>query len=836
MIETPGRNCLNQKSGQPPGRGWLKLLLCVCGTMFATGVMTAAPILDTGNPLCFFTNVASRLLATELNVNLTRIQIYPMNQYTPAVQRLLQVAANLYDATTNQTAALGHDFPTVFRPLFSGDVSGNVFITGYTNVPSVSGAGDVVFSQPFDASAIAGVVGVNVPLNVYGVPWIIGAKKGFPNFNEISMDNVVTIIRELQVTRQSLTQYAPIVATNAQYIFSISNSIGIEFWNSYTNAYTNNFEVVVYDNISMNLTNDLGFSYMKSQFLSQDFVCNFWPRSSWFNGALNPNAPSPFYIPINASVPFVTNQVYQNSGGGGWVIPGNSVWQTELTLPHLGLLTTNRLQAFILVTDKNNIQHVIDYVHFNGPDSQRDLNAEIQTIGTAAGYDNMWNANATRRDISFGIASQFGVSEGQPAFQQAYWGGTQEDLNRAIAAIDGFTYFMGGTPTMPVPLGYESIYESYVTNYTVQVPYTPTVTAYYYSSWQANDPLVHTFPGDMIFSDPAGPPRTGTNVYYGSLAYLTKNVTPASGTATNGLLPNIGVLNQRYQPWGKVYQYQYFGAINSPYNSTLKDPLVRQSDDWNFPAGQSLNPIWIGQVHRGTPWQTIYLKATNILALTSGLNTWKIWTGNTNSVDATNTAPVKDWHVASLLTALFSTNNLATLFRVNNPDPVAWQELFDGLTAYTNIPEALNSVTISSNSLQASVIANAIQSARAVQPGQTFNDVGDVLATPQLAEQSPFLAGLNATNQISDEAYEIIPSQLLSLLRSDSTGSIVLMNSQPLIQFTGYDNHAYAVQASSDFVNWSTVSTNYPVNGIFNITNSMMSNASPQFYRSVLLQ
>jgi len=43
---------------------------------------------------------------------------------------------------------------------------------------------------------------------------------------------------------------------------------------------------------------------------------------------------------------------------------------------------------------------------------------------------------------------------------------------------------------------------------------------------------------------------------------------------------------------------------------------------------------------------------------------------------------------------------------------------------------------ISSNSPQAVLIAAALESTRAAEPGQTFADVGDILATPQLAEQS----------------------------------------------------------------------------------------------------
>jgi hypothetical protein len=38
------------------------------------------------------------------DLNLNHIQIYPTNQYTPSVDRLLQVMANLYDTCTNRPA------------------------------------------------------------------------------------------------------------------------------------------------------------------------------------------------------------------------------------------------------------------------------------------------------------------------------------------------------------------------------------------------------------------------------------------------------------------------------------------------------------------------------------------------------------------------------------------------------------------------------------------------------------------------------------------------------------------------------------------------------------
>src|SRR5208282_3510047 len=182
-------------------------------------------------------------------------------------------------------------------------------------------------------------------------------------------------------------------------------------------------------------------------------------------------------------------------------------------------------------------------------------------------------------------------------------------------------------------------------------------------------------------------------------------------------------------------------------NLAYKDPLVASSDNWDFPVGAMSGSDWLGRVHRGTPWQTVYLKSTNILALVqsqptlaNGATTWRDWTGNYNAFDAANAGPVQDWHLPSLLASLLNTNDLCSLFSVNNPDPNGWLVLLNGLTALTNtFPNQFDPVVISSNSPQASAIANAIEFMRVQQPGQFFRDVGDILATPQLTEQSPFL-------------------------------------------------------------------------------------------------
>jgi hypothetical protein len=117
--------------------------------------------LDT--PAAFFTNAAIRLLVGAgytvgapgstsnlliaindggVSVTALHIPISPINLYTPSVHRLLQLAANVYDATTNRLdlnpgAATPYPYlPSVFRPLFQEeprDPAGRrqVFIVGY---------------------------------------------------------------------------------------------------------------------------------------------------------------------------------------------------------------------------------------------------------------------------------------------------------------------------------------------------------------------------------------------------------------------------------------------------------------------------------------------------------------------------------------------------------------------------------------------------------------------------------------------------------------------------------------------------------------------------------
>ena len=813
----------------------------------------AGPVFDTSSPAAFFTNVASRLLSSELNVNLGRIEIYPTNQYTPSVHRLLQVTANILDAQNTNF------YPSVFRPLFSKDASNDIFITGYQQVGIVSGQNDPQLSTPYPVTALldfsaddSPITNANGPVNVYGVPWVVGVKKGLPNFNQFSLLSAAQFTRKLEILRSSTVPATAMYVTNQMYIIGISNALGVSFWNSYSAAYPRPLTVFVSDVLSTTLTNGAYTWSETTNFIANNSVSS-WPGSQW-SGSLASSRPSAAaFLNVNWYSVFQPPLAYDFNTAqfdplGQW----QSTTPPLPQLPQFGLSVTNYLQAFIL--DGSN---VIDYVQFCAPTVSGNLNQALAdpNFPEPNNIFYQWSTNVypPAPPTSYGVINQLYVSGHPNSAPTAggQWSTAPTPMGVVTPSAEA-AYFNGFfTPSFQ----YNGF--TYVNTALVQqTPYTPSRTVFMSLLLQANDPLVHYLTSDL-------------NSQVGALAIWNAGQSRQNGTWNKSddpiaqplPTPPVTPIGGRYQPWGqnKLMALQTNVDTNA-YNLAFKDPLVWWPDYWNFPTNQTWNLNWLGQVHRGTPWQTIYLKSSNILASTKnvgnlgaqniGTNTWANWTGDLQHdsvsgqfVDATESAPVMDWQLVSLLAALLNTNDLRTQFSVNTPDPGAWAAQFDGMIALTNVAAIplpqFASITISSNSDQASIMANAIESIRAGSPGQLFHGIGDVLATPQLTVQSPFLNLSNYVQQndgVSDQAYEAIPSQLLPLLRADSVGQLFLSNGQALVQFSGYDGHTYVVEVSADLLNWTNASTNCPVNGIFSAPVPPVGNTSMQFYRSLLLQ
>ena len=733
--------------------------------------------------------------------------VYGQFVYSPAVNRVLQLAANIYDASTNSF------YPSVFRPTFwvtNQYGYKNVYINGYEQVTLVTPPSGTTAFPPLDQPVeVTGMpfgqtVGLNVRGgNVYGVPWIIGAKKGFPNFNKFGMESIIQITRKMQVGRNlaDTTKPTHCTFTNQLYAFNINNTIGVECWNSYSNTYPNTVQINVQDFLSMSLTNDYGLP--ASAFSGYSLATN-WTVISWPG---YPNASS-FQVPIQRTAYLLTNSdLYFGTTppglSGFYAEIFNKGWESNrftFDLPHFGLLTTNRFQLSML-DFSNGLYHVIDYVHFAGPDTKRDLNAAFQTGNTTSTYDNMWSTNMSGLGLPYGVLNQWDASRGAITLNSLYWKDPTTlkpvSARTAMDEIIGFCTFLGISPPIGSTVTSTNVVQFYASNSVVQLPYTPVTFIYDYTGWQANDPLVHYLASDLTYN---GAEQGGN---------LLSGINKLADNVINAPTPSYNSLNDRYQPWGKAapIAFQTSGSSGynflNPYNLIYKDPLVWSSDYWDFPTNQYPTVGWIGRVHRGTPWQTVYLKAQNVLhALNSpaDINTWTAWTGDYyNAFDAANSAPLQDRMLFDLFTTSFNDNAARGTLSVNvgagNPSPsaglAAWSALFSGMVALTNTTHmpsfntpnmnyiatnnwmVIQPAGVNGNYSSLGYLVTNINNSRSVFTNAdgvvgVFEHKGDILSVAALTELSPFL-NWNNVNQlqkgISDEVYEWLPQQMMSLLR-----------------------------------------------------------------------
>ena len=729
--------------------------------------------------------------------------------YSSSVNRVLQLAANLFEATTNEF------FPIVYRPIFEYQNQTNVFITDYTNLYSrfgfntVENLGDSQLNPPLHVTELPSfadntpILSNSVPVNVYGVPWIIGARKGFPNFNKLGSENVIQVIRKMQVRRKSppVSGSSPpeLIITNQMYGFSINNNLGVECWNSYASAYPNPVQIMVRDSVSMYLTNDDGGSpWLFSNFTldTNILVSPIWP------GYVAGN-PSSFKVPISRTSMFLQDYAYYFGPGYRGLYPSalNYGWESNnpiLNLPQFGLLTTNQFQL-VMLDLSNGIPHVIDYVQFSGPSSSRNINAAWQTNSTELSYANMWSTNLYGGGVPYGVLNQWDASIGNYGVNGLYW---KNPVTGAYTASDakneiiGFCMFLG----ISSPFGSATISDPALANYytnrgdTVQLPYTPTALIVDYIGWQANDPLVHYLASDLA----------------NNIADNGGNILPGMNKLNDGTMtaptPNYTTKNDRYQPWSfaaPINDARY--NFNDPYNLIYKDPQVWSSDSWDFPTNKLPSVGWIGRVHRGTPWQTVYLKARNVLRENNdniypnrGLNTWAEWTGDFNAFDAANSAPVADRMLFDLFTTRLNENAAHGTLSVNQSHLAAWSAVLGGMVVLTNNypPNRLtgrvspttsdlivNPAGVDREASPVWQIVTNINAMRSSYPQGVFKHVGDVLSALKLTEQSPFLNTTSVTGGggvprgggttgysepkygISDEVYEWLPQQALGLLR-----------------------------------------------------------------------
>ena len=87
--------------------------------------------------------------------------------------------------------------------------------------------------------------------NIYGVPYIIGAKKGFPNFNEFSFEYISQITRRVEINKKAAGAPRSQWQTNQMFQIGVSNIVGFEAWNSYSNTFPAGMNLAVGDDLRM---------------------------------------------------------------------------------------------------------------------------------------------------------------------------------------------------------------------------------------------------------------------------------------------------------------------------------------------------------------------------------------------------------------------------------------------------------------------------------------------------------------------------------------------------------------------------------------------------------
>ncbi|MBI5775570.1 MAG: hypothetical protein HZA89_17770 [Verrucomicrobia bacterium] len=825
-----------------------------------------------GNPGGLYGTNGLSLTGTNANNGWTNFMIYPRNFYTPNVHRILQLAANIYDATrshgTNFINGVGvtnyyPTVPSVFRPYFYRTQDGNgqwiVSIAGYEQVTETNSVDELFFIKNpwYDLGDLAlnglghggnqDADGIIRNINVYGIPAVVGAKKYLPNFNEFAMQTWVTGARRLQVAKTAAG-----FETNVAMVFALTNILGMEIANAYTQDYPRGLEIRAWNHSSWYVTNStgavvaLGAGVITN--LSNNFTTNL-ARSVYFpavkfNQTTVKFNPGDFkkgdFITNGLMVPLLPESVYFSG-----TAPEFRAWpksdtntQSALFVPltsqalasDLTLVISNSFQCLIVDYDVAHDQQyrVIDCVNLANMTAVIDISNLFYNANTPysiAGYNpgssgsgpqislrDLWNptpqGNST---IPYGAFLQMYVSRNPPGSYQSVgwqWNG-YANLQGAGTTneINAFRAFLGNSPVA----GGGNNYTPSPSNLVWQAPFVPAQARALDYKWQANDPLVHYTLGDLM-------PLPTANVVPAQVPLKSL----AAGMPSSDY--NIGKLNERYEPWGRAP----FTGVTNAYNFAIKDPGITRPDDWDFPANADIIPGsandfptnyfanvgWLGRVHRGTPWQTVYLKSayykdqnnpdpalrnsirstqlfdnrgqpvldTNGVAVTNfnylvTPRDWQRWAGGVGPLPGglllAESHPTNDAKLFNVFSATYGGTAERGLLSVNQTNLAAWSAVLGGVMVLSNDLFSANVSTPPSfmdlpidpstppRNSQMINIVQAINEYRATNfVGGVFTNVGNVLGVPELTIYSPYLNGANPSVLPEGDATTVTDSQI----------------------------------------------------------------------------
>jgi len=767
------------------------------------GLNTSPPFLvPWTNSLAFFTNAAESLLRSQnfritnydnfgniiltnpvsyIHFGVTNIPVYSSNnpsiRYTEQLHRMLQLAANIYDATRTYTNTLleALPVPSVFRPLFFttnyGGTNQVLYIVGYAKV--TTDAGGRIQNMFLQGLKLPSDPTIKTNDNVWGIPWVIGAVKGLPAFDRYVSGTSWAVTRKLLFKRYTAAG-VPVGApngnpaknpnyTNQFLVFSITNIVGLDAWNAYrTNiSLPGQFTVTALASVSIILTNNSSFNPGGFAFtfpVSTNYSTNFWPgltrgSSSGISGYTT-NGMLAF---LQTNVASMSPAYFSDIAAPGkfvevWVDPTNDLGYD------FGLFLTNDLA-----------QRTWPVYDWTLSVTNRVMYALVDPYGNALDFVNLGpfgtNLNLTNILIAQTVPSHTlagGTSSGSTVPEALYWDPTPVPGRPSLGVLNQISnglyldpYFaaeLAGSNT--VVIGGSNVIVNSNLFFSCSNDVVATVFTGVTNTLLVNDPLVHYTVGDL---------------------------TPPSSQWPTMIL----TLNSRYTPWPTP------SHTNNAPNMTLQDPLIYGSDDWSFPANKFPSIGWLGRVHRGTPWQTVFLKAdspTVVNGVNQNQHTWiSSW------VSTLDTYPTNDYALLDLFTAAPNDNAARGLLSVNQANDAPWYALFSGIALNTNIPfpqfhsppgppagpemvldptviapllEGMSIITNDSNGRPFTNYLAGIDFTRSEEPDQNFHSLGRIFNSPMLSINSPFLPGFPAgAGAFKDEEVEAIPQQVAGLLK-----------------------------------------------------------------------
>lgn len=722
---------------------------------------------DMGRPLpeLFFITAVTNLLAREpalafmvtnkLNPNVAlSIPIFtngatfttnlPLNGplYSARLHQLLQVVANIHDATTGSKSGETFPFyPSIFRPWFTAS-NGNVYITDYslvtdsaTNFQSNFRWRDLESGDRLSSDSGSSDL-------VYGIPLIVGARKGYPNFNELAVVTMAEASRKLLVTRSTLGKDWD--KLEQDFSLGIRTKIQLEARNSYSFANIRPLQLQVGLNVRLQVKERTNLAPI----LTTNWVTGVqynYPVSRW-PGEPQGSQQNDSYV---ATPLFETNyfnwSVFTNADG---TLPTNG-WTASLE---------NRMLYYLVDTSVPG-GRIVDVVTFNRPTNYFEIGRLMEEpIPGGGALARIWSSDKTGKTAE-GIRVQLAVSAGAPRVSEGVWGNYDQLTARSKDdAITKFQEFMNDQNLLG----------------TNQAPFSPILAMVQANYYQVSDPLVH-----YTFEDLGN--DTQKSVY---------STEPLNGIRTN-LNISIGSRNPNTVTWNRGQFGETSGtAGEGPLDSTVRDPGMVHSDYWDFPTNSFPNLGALGRVHRGTPWQTVYFKSR------SPNQNWIDHTGNqrANHPNAANLMqPRRDWELLDVFTSSPHPNAARGRMSINQTNLAAWSAVLSGVMASEVIenPDAEGFIKGTNTWMQPAAIAplggpvgsietivtninahRTLYSSNAYNPYGEFTRLSQLLSAPVLTDDSPFLnnALFNARKpegnaQVFDTDYERIPAQILSLLK-----------------------------------------------------------------------